>query len=311
MYSRTFFDIISVNENPGELVLKFFISAFRCIIRRPILIWFIALLLFPVVFLSNRFSLLRYIPGEQGIGSLNIFDTYLLILQIAVKYLASFRNLMLIMLSLIVFAIISGLLSGVFFSGYFHILHKTLNSYKPKKNDYLTGLKKNFFSVFKVVSVSFILLGIVISMISFIFVPSIVTLNALLAGKAELFFILVLFLIVTVFVLFFSFTFFRIYMLYWLPACVSYKKKSFRAGRYVVDNNFWRSMLAIFLFDIIFIFSRYMYFTAFININSAEIIHKAAETRMMILNWLFLTVYVYMYIHYLFYSFKNSKEQVL
>lgn len=291
--------------------MKFFISAFKSIIRRPILIWFIALVLFPFSFLTSSFSLLRYISGEQGLGSLNIFDTYLLILQLAVKYLSSFRYMLLIILSLIVFAILSGLVTGIFFSGYFHILHKSLNSYKPKKNDYFIGLKKNFFGIFKVVCVSVVLLGIVISLISFIFVPSVVTLNALLAGKAELFFILVLFMIVTVFVLFFSFTFFRIYMLYWLPATVSYKKKSFRAGRYVVDNNFWRSMFAIFIFDIIFIFSRYIYFNAFININTAEILNKAAQTRMMILNWLFLTVYLYMYIHYLFYSFKNSKEQVL
>jgi hypothetical protein len=250
-------------------------------------------------------------PGEQGIGSLNIFDTYLLLLQLAVKYLSSFRNLLVIMLSLIVFAIISGLITGLLFSGYFHILNKALNSYKPKKTDYLIGLRKNFFGIFKVISISVVLFGIVVSMISFIFVPSVVTLNALLAGKAELFFILVLFMIVTIFVLFFSFTFFRIYILYWLPAAVSYKKKSFRAGRYVVDNNFWKSMFAIFVFDIIFIFSRYVYFTSFISINSAEIFNKAAETRMIILNWLFLTIYAYMYIHYLFYSFKNSKEQVL
>ena len=218
---------------------------------------------------------------------------------------------MLILLSLTVFSILAGLLSGVFLSGYFYILHKTVNLYKQKKNDYITGIRKNFFGIFKVTSVSIVLTGMILSLFSFIFVPSVVTFNALLAGKAELFFILVLFSVVTVFVLFFSFTFYRIYLLYWFPAAASFKKKSFRAGRYVANNNFWRSMIAIMVFDIIFIISRIMYFTSFFSIHSLEPVSRAAENRLFIFDWLFMTFFTYLFVYYLFYSFKHSKDQIV
>ncbi len=291
--------------------MRFIVNAVKSIIKRPILIWFIAVFTFPPLFFLDRYSLLRYISGEQGIGSLKLFDTYLLILSLGVKYLSSLKNLSLIFLSLLVFSIIAGLVAGALFSGYFYILHKSVNSYKAKKSDFFNGIKKNYLGVFKVCSVSIFLTGMVLTLISFIFVPSVVTLNALLAGKAELFFILVLFSIVTVFVLFFSFTFYRIYILYWLPAVISFKKNSFKAGRHVANNNFWRSMITIIFFDIIFIFSRFLYYSRFISINAQEVVSKAAQTRLFISNWLFFIFFIYIFLYYLFYSFKNSRDQVM
>lgn len=291
--------------------MRFLFSAVRSIFRRPVLIWFIAAVLFPLLLLSNKYSLLKYIMNDQGIGSLKVFDTYLLILQLAVKYLSSFKNLFFIFVSLAVLSILASILSGVLFSGYFYILYKNVNSYRKKKNDFFIGIKKNFFGIFKAASITFLSAGIVIAAVSFVFVPAVVTLNALLAGKAELFFILILFSIVSIFVLFFSFTFYRIYMLYWFPAVISFKKNSFKAGRYVANNNFWQSMITIIGFDIIYGFSRFIYYSTFMKINSQEIISKAAENRLFVFNWLFFTVFVYLYIYYLFYSFKNSKDQII
>ena len=288
-----------------------FISAIKNIVRKPILIWFVAAVMLPVCLINQKFSFLEYIATPKGFEISSVPDTYLTLLQLVVKYLGNSKTFFLVLLSAIVICILIGFVVGTLFSGYFFILNKSINKYKSKKNDYLTGIKRYFLKISITAAAVIFSTGVLFAMLSFIFVPSIVTMNALLAGKAELFFVLILFVIVTIIVLFLSFTFFKTYIVYWFPGCLTFKRKCFKAGVMVANNNFWPLVFALLAFDIVFVGSRILYYISYFSIYSQTVVSRASESMLLLTNWLFLTVYWFIFIYYVFYSFRISRETIV
>ena len=288
-------------------LIKYTIGIIR---KRPFLIISFAMATLAYGIANSLNPFISLLLGFSAIGGGNIFDSMINFLQLIFSLLSDIK---IFLISLMVFACtvaIVSALSGLFFSGYFHVLNNTLQG-KPKTDkEFITGVKKFFPGIFLMVvrTIAFGVFFVLFMMISS--VPAIVVTKALFTGKPELLIASILFIIVTLCVLFFGLMFFRIYISYWYPSALFYKKGAFSAGKRLANTYFWDILKKFLIFDLIFLVFQLLFVFLDNSISLQEHTNFITSGLLFISSWIFNTVFFLLFMVYIFTSYRDYREDL-
>lgn len=268
-------------------------NTIKSIVKRPFIIVFIAILVLLGAGLNEINPLMPILKGLNSLTNESFFENIVSYLQLIldpelIPMIASIT---------LIFCILASLLTGLLLSGLFNIVNKTILGKKSTKGDYKEGLKKYFKRIFPITLVSLVLTILFVLFMLVVLVPGIVVTIASITGKQELIIPALFVDILTIFVVFFGVMFFKAYIFFWFPAALNHEKKYFKAGKKIVDMNFWSIAIRLLAFDIVFIGFKYL------NIYIREI------PLFFIINWAFNTIFFTLLITYIFAVYKAYNKQ--
>lgn len=261
----------------------------RAVIRRPFIIILPAVIMLLWLVLNTYNPILPVITGIASITGGTTLDSMVSVIQLLM-------DPTLIPVILLIFAgttLLASLFAGLVLSGYFNVIATALDGEPGSRGKFKEGFKGYFIKYFSISlrAVPFMALLAVFMLVSS--VPAIIVTRAVAVDKPELLIAAVFVDILTVAVLFFGLIFSRIYIFFWYPAAFKAAKKPFTFGKRVVDRHFWKIVLRILVFDIIF--------AAFHYIISAA----GSSLLQLLLVWLFDTVFFTTFAVYIFSAFKE------
>jgi hypothetical protein len=263
-------------------------NVIEVVIKRPFIIIFFGI--FTLIYSIFDY----YIPVMNIIALLNsfmtgdLFTSLVSLIQWALKLITTIKGMLFVLFAVVFIS----LLIGIILSGYFSIINNTLNNKSRDKGEFSEGLKKYFIRIWLVslIGLSIAVVFILILMVAWI--PALIVTKAAAAGKSGFFITALLVDFITIGVSFFGLMFLRVYLVFWIPSIFNNDKKAFSKGKYLVDTNFWSLVVRFLLLDILFI----VFQSLMINAGTSFII--------VIVKWIFNTVYFGFYITYIFSLFK-------
>lgn len=277
--------------------------------RHPLLIGLLGILSLIFCFFENNIFL-PVLSGLSKVGIGDIFGSIISFVRLIFNLIIGSNMIIAKIIFLIIFLIITSALSSIIFSGSANVIKNSFEG-KPKVNgEFRFGIKKYFIRMF-FVSFKAILFGIIFIIFLLVAsIPALVVTKVSMTGKPELILIAIVALILTSIVLFFCFTFFRMYMVLWFPSAVAYANSAFSRGKYIADRNFWNLTTSFLKFDIAFI--AFNILLAFLNSNITMISTSTEGIGFVffIINWIFKTLFFTLFIVYTFSCFYTLKDEV-
>ena len=264
----------------------------QTVFKRPFIIISFGLVALVCTILNNYNPILPIVFGLSNITGGSFFESIVSTLQVMLDP----GLLPGIILFLLGFALLGSLLAGVIFSGYMYIISMTLEGREKSAGDFTDGLKKYFFKVFIVAlkALSCFILLLIFLMIAC--VPAAIITRTAMADKPEFIIAAVFIDFLTTGIIFFGVMFFRVYIFFWIPAVFKNDKKPFSAGKRIADTYFWKIVIKLLTFDIIYFVFQY-------------IIHQIENSFLKILlSWLFSTIFFITLIVYVFNSFREYSK---
>lgn len=280
----------------------------KVLFKRPILLLIIAIvMLFYSIIEYNL--LLPLLFSFFAIGTGNFFESAMSLIQLIFGIITSPLMLSKEMVLLTGVIIAAALVTGVLFGGIFNIINNVLDK-KPKfKEEFLLGVKKYFLKLFTInirVAFSAILMIIFNTVVC---VPAIAATRTAAQGNLE--FIAGVFIIdiVTICVVFFSFLYYRAYILFWYPSALKYPSKAFTHGKHFVDRNFWKIAKRISGYDIVFLIFGGAFLIGKLALMHDESMNFFIMFILLLLDWVFKTVFFGVFMIYVFSYFKRHSEE--
>lgn len=273
--------------------MKLLRDTIRLIIRRPFIILFLGLVTLACSVIDSYNPVFPILAGLGSVTGGDIFENIISFLQ----FLVDPDIIPTLVLFVLCLSIAAAVLTGLVFSGYFYTVNNILTGKKRFKGEFIMGLKKHFLRI-SLISFRVLFFGLILAIFMLVAsVPAMIITNAARTSKPELLAAAVLVDMLTAGVLFFGLMFFRTYMFFWYPAAMNYGKKSFSAGKQVVDAHFWNIAKRFIAFDIIFIAFQFL----FAGIDNSTVLFAV--------RWIFTTVFLLFFTVYLFTAFKAYTAQ--
>jgi hypothetical protein len=278
-----------LGKRPSILVLTIVMSAIVCF--------------FEFLFMTLVYSFSMFKSG----GS--VFDDYINIIQFFIGTIAVPTTAVKIIIALVVLVLAASLVLAFLFSGYMNILNNAvLERNKKTGSEFLQGLKTHFIKLFSVnlwtvcSTILFVIYLIIAS------IPAVIVLDNAINGSLNI--VAGIFLVLlTAVVLFFSFAFFRQYICFWYPSTFTYEKNHFKMAKKISDFNFWYLLSRFIIFDIVFILFEVLYIFANFSLANNQVVGGVANTILFIVNLVFKTVFIALFVSFVFSSFKQCDEK--
>ncbi|MHB8062091.1 MAG: hypothetical protein ACYDG2_05560, partial [Ruminiclostridium sp.] len=178
------------------------------------------------------------------------FDDYINIIQFVIDAILVPQTAVRIIIVLVVLIGVAALILALLLSGYFNILNNAVEG-KSKKSgsEFITGVKKYFL---RMVSLNLWILCSIALFVIYVLIASIpaaIVIDNAFSGTINIMAGILLF-IITILVLFFSYAFFRQYIVFWYPSAIVYDKNHFKIAKKISDGNFWTLLSRFIIFDI-------------------------------------------------------------
>jgi hypothetical protein len=259
--------------------------------KRPILFWLLAIVVFVYLAIDKYNPLMPILLGLGRVTGGTAFEGIISFLQIIIDP-AIFPYVIIAILGI---SIAVSLLLGIFLSGYFNVLNNGVLSVPKKRGEFISGVRIHWVKT-TLVNLRIIFFGIFLFLFMAVSaIPAIVLSKLVTEGKAELNTPSLLIGILTVLALYFIFMFIRTYVVFWYPGVIQRVKKPFQASRKLVNRNFWRFAFSFLLFDI----SLIGFYFLLGKVSNGAIIF--------ILKWLFFTLFILLYVSYIFRAYETYK----
>lgn len=278
-----------LGKRPSVLVLTIIMSAIICF--------------FEYLFMTLAYSISMFKSG----GS--VFDDYINIIQFLIGTIAAPTTAVKVIIALVVLVVAASLILGFLFSGYMNILNNAvLERNKKPGSEFLHGLKTHFLRLFSVnlwtvcCTILFVIYFVIAS------IPAVIVLDNAINGSLNIFAGIFLVLLTAV-VLFFSFAFFRQYICFWYPSTYTYEKNHFKMAKKISDFNFWYLLSRFIIFDIVFILFEVLYIIANFSLANNQVVGGVTNTILFIVNLTFKTVFIALFVSFVFSSFKQCNER--
>jgi len=171
-----------------------------------------------------------------------------------------------------------------------------VNKKQKPKAEFLTGIKKYFSQTWLITFIILLSGSLLIIVMAISTVPALVITGTFI-NKGDNILPAILFVdVLTCVVLFFGLMFFRIYTLFLYPSLVSSREKYFFNAKQLVDENFWSILLAMLVFDVVFIGFQAL----FLNLSN--------NIFVLFVKWIFLTVFYALFSTYIFCAYNKYSE---
>jgi hypothetical protein len=139
-------------------------------------------------------------------------------------------------------------------------------------------------------------------------VPAAIFIDNALSGDVNIIAGVLLF-IVTIIVLFFSYAFFRQYIVFWYPSAFINSKNHFKIAKKISDNNFWTLLTKFIVFDILLILFDAIYVIANFSMANAQVVSGFTSNILLIVNIVFKTIYIAVTVCFVFSAFKKLSDK--
>lgn len=264
-------------------------TAVQIIRTRPFIILFSALITLAFCLINKYNPVVTLLFGLTSITGGSIYETLISYLQI----LLDPDIIPMILLFIVAATVVSSILVGLIFSGYFNILNNALKGKKKSRGEFAYGIKKYYIKLVGISLPATVCFLLIVLFILISTVPAFVITHAASTGKPGLLAGAVFVDILTAGVLYLGFMLFRAYILFLYPAVVNANKKVFSVSRCMVNKNFWNISGKIAIFDIVFI--------VFMLLSRTV----ENQTVLFVVDWVFSTIFFVLFTSYIFSTFRN------
>jgi len=284
-------------------------KAVHLLAKRPSILILTIILSSVICVVENLFMTLFY--GITMFKTGSPFDAYINIIQFVIDTILVPQTAVKIIVGLAGFIVVVALLFALLLSGYFNILNNAVEGKsKSKKNgsEFIAGIKKYFL---KMVSLnlwtlcSMVLFAIYVLIAS---IPAAIFIDNAFSGGVNIIAGILLF-IITILVLFFSYAFFRQYIVFWYPSALVYDKNHFKMAKKISDNNFWILLSRFIVFDIVLLLFDALYIIANFSLANAQVVSGSTNIILLLINIVFKTIFIALLVCFVFYSFKNCNDK--
>lgn len=266
------------------------------ILKRPFIIifWGIIMLMFTAA--GYYLPVFRIIYKLGAISGSSPTESIMSFIQLLYSYLSDAKLIFIIIFVYLVLLLLVSLISGLLLSGYIYVVHNTVNKKQKPKAEFLTGIKKYFSKTWLITFIILLSGSLLIIVMAISTVPALVITGTFI-NKGDNILPAILFVdVLTCVVLFFGLMFFRIYTLFLYPSLVSSREKYFFNAKQLVDENFWSILLAMLVFDVVFIGFQAL----FLNLGN--------NIFVLFVKWIFLTVFYALFSTYIFCAYNKYSE---
>ena len=275
-------------KRPSILVLTIILSTVICIVENLLIVLFNLLTKF-----------------ETG----SPFDDYINIIQFVIDTILVPQTAVRIILVLVVLICLVALIFALLLSGYFNILNNAVAG-KSKKNgsEFIAGIKKYFL---RMVSLNlWTICGVVIFVIYALIatIPAAIVIDNAFNGTISII-AGILLSIITILVLFFSFAFFRQYIVFWYPSAIVYDKNHFKMAKKISDSNFWTLLSRFIIFDAVLLIFDTVYIIANFSLANAQVVLGTTSNILLFVNIIFKTIFIALLVCFVFSSFKKCNDK--
>ncbi|HEX2927257.1 MAG TPA: hypothetical protein VHP38_13530 [Ruminiclostridium sp.] len=276
-----------LTKRPSVLVLAVLLSTVSCVIE--------------YFFITLFYGFTMFKTGSP-------FDDYVNIIQFVINTIAVPETAVKIILALVIAVVAASLILGLLFSGYFNILHNTVEGNEKKiGNEFIHGVKKYFL---KMISINlWTMCSVILFLIYFVIatIPAAIVIDNSIRGTMPPLAGVAL-SIITVLVLFFSYAFFRQYIIFWYPSAIVYDKNHFRMAKKISDSRFWELLPKFLAFDIVLVLFDVIYIIANFTLANTQIVSGTVTNILVIVNIVFKTIFIAIFVCFVFSAFKKCDD---
>lgn len=278
-------------------------NAVRILSKRPSILILTIILSTIICVVEYLFVILFF--GITMLKTASPFDAYINIIQFVINTIIVPETAVKIIIALVFLVLSVALIFALLLSGYFNILNRAVSGKsKERGSEFILGVKKYFL---RMVSLNLWTLCSTIIFIIYVLIASIpaaIFIDNALNGEINIV-IGVLFFILTILVLFFSYAFFRQYIVFWYPSALIYEKNHFKMAKKISNINFWGLLSKFIVLDIVLVLFDVIYITSnFSNASGSGTIN----TILLVINIIFKTIYIALVVCFVFDSFKKCND---
>jgi len=282
-------------------------NAVHLLAKRPSILVLTVILSSVICVIENLFMTLFY--GMTMFKTGSPFDDYVNIIQFVIDTILVPQTAVKIIIVLVVIIVVVALLVALLLSGYFNILNNAIEG-KSKNNgsEFVEGIKKYFLRMVSLnlwTLCSIFLFGVYVLIAS---IPAAIFIDNAFSGGINIIAGILIF-IITIMVLFFSYTFFRQYIVFWYPSALVYDKNHFKMAKRISDNNFWTLLSRFIVFDIVLLIFNALYIITNFSLANAQVVSAATNNILLIINIIFKTIYIALIVCFVFSSFKKYNDE--
>ncbi len=282
-------------------------KAVHLIAKRPSVLLLTALLSTVICFFEYFFMTLFY--GLTMFKTGSAFDDYVNIIQFVINTVTVPETAVKVILALVITGVAASLILGLIFSGCFNILYNAVEGKEKKAgSEFVQGVKKYFLRMISLNLWTICAFVLFIVYVLIAIIPATIVVDNSFSGTMNPLAGIVL-SIITVAVLFFSYTFFRQYIVFWYPSAIVYDKNHFKLAKKVSDRNFWSLLTKFVAFDITLVLFDILYIIANFTLANTQIVSGTINTILIIVNIVFKTIVFAILICFVFSSFKKCSDE--
>ncbi len=282
-------------------------KAVHLIAKRPSVLLLTALLSTVICFFEYFFMTLFY--GLTMFKTGSAFDDYVNIIQFVINTVTVPETAVKVILALVITGVAASLILGLIFSGCFNILYNAVEGKEKKAgSEFVQGVKKYFLRMISLNLWTICAFVLFIVYVLIAIIPAAIVVDNSFSGTMNPLAGIVL-SIITVAVLFFSYTFFRQYIVFWYPSAIVYDKNHFKLAKKVSDRNFWSLLTKFVAFDITLVLFDILYIIANFTLANTQIVSGTINTILIIVNIVFKTIVFAILICFVFSSFKKCSDE--
>jgi len=282
-------------------------NAVHLLVKRPWILVLTIILSTVICIVENLFITLLY--GITMFKTGSPFDDYINIIQFVIDTILVPQTVVKIIIVLVVLICAVALILALLLSGYFNILNNAVEG-KSKKygSEFIAGVKKYFL---RMVSINLWTLCSIVLFIIYVLIaliPAAIFIDNAFSGVVNIIAGILLF-IITILVLFFSFAFFRQYIVFWYPSAIIYDKNHFKMAKKISDSNFWSLLSKFIIFDIVLLVFDSVYIIANFSLANAQVVSGITSNILLFINIIFKTVFIALLVCFVFTSFKKFNDK--
>lgn len=282
-------------------------NAVRLLAKRPSILVFTVIISSIICVVQNLFMTLFY--GITMFKTGSPFDDYINIIQFVIDTILVPQTAVKIIIALVGLILGAALIFALLLSGYFNILNNAVEGkIKKRGSEFFTGIKKYYLRMVSInlwTLCAIVLFGIYILVAS---IPAAIFIDNAFSGAINIVAGILIF-VVTLLVLFFSFAFFRQYIVFWYPSALAYDKNHFKMAKKISDNNFWTFLSRFIVFDIAIVLFDALYTIANFSLANSQVVSGVTSNILLIINIIFKTVFIALLVCFVFSSFKKYNDK--
>ena len=221
------------------------LNSIKIMLKKPAMFLYMAVMvsMFILIDYMYRFSVIISLVKSLKLGDIVSMLQVLIQPSIFTK----------VLLVIIVFIVVMSMILSVFFSGLFSKLLNAVYNKKSVKENFVKSIKKYYLKTLWTFIRSGLILILSILALLIAAVPAIIVSIAAYNSGGIYIFLATIIDVISAAILFLVFYFIKMYLVFWFPSMLNYKK-SLKIARMVVNKNFWKIIYNFIATDVVIFF---------------------------------------------------------